>query len=148
MIDAYRSLEEYYSKKRTNPIDETDTFLLELFEGESPHIFIIIHIFMVSANITITCITILWHTENQVELRNLARDSRFENPKMDELQSTLLEQFRSGVPSRAIIFSKTRKSTHCLKDWVLTNRALQEAGIKADILTGAGNGITYMTQVW
>uniref|UniRef100_A0A669B0A7 RNA helicase n=1 Tax=Oreochromis niloticus TaxID=8128 RepID=A0A669B0A7_ORENI len=116
MIDAYRSLEEYYSKKRTNPIDETDTFLLELFE------------------------------ENQVELRNLAMDSRFENPKMDELQSTLLEQFRSGVPSRAIIFSKTRKSIHCLKDWVLTNRALQEAGIKADILTGAGNGITYMTQ--
>ncbi|XP_063328316.1 ATP-dependent RNA helicase DHX58-like isoform X3 [Pelmatolapia mariae] len=116
MIDAYRSLEEYYSKKRTNPIDGTDTFLLGLFE------------------------------ENQVELKNLAMDSRFENPKMDELQSTLLEQFGSGVPARAIIFTKTRKSTHYLKDWVLKNRALQEAGIKADILIGAGNGITYMTQ--
>uniref|UniRef100_A0A3B4FU93 RNA helicase n=1 Tax=Pundamilia nyererei TaxID=303518 RepID=A0A3B4FU93_9CICH len=116
MIDAYRSLEEYYSTKSTKAIDGTDFFLLGLFE------------------------------ENQVELRNLAMDSRFENPKMDELQRTLLQQFGSGVPSRGILFSKTRKSTHCLKDWVLKNRALKDAGIKADILTGAGNGITYMTQ--
>ncbi|XP_063328317.1 ATP-dependent RNA helicase DHX58-like [Pelmatolapia mariae] len=116
MIDAYRSLEEYYSTKSTKAIDGTDFFLLGLFE------------------------------ENQVELRNLAMDSRFENPKMDELQSTLLQQFGSGVQSRGILFSKTRKSTHCLKDWVIKNRALKDAGVKADILTGAGNGITYMTQ--
>lgn len=40
MIDAYRSLEEYYSKKRTKAIDGTDFFLLGLFEGENPNIFI------------------------------------------------------------------------------------------------------------
>uniref|UniRef100_A0A8C4HZE6 RNA helicase n=1 Tax=Dicentrarchus labrax TaxID=13489 RepID=A0A8C4HZE6_DICLA len=84
--------------------------------------------------------------ENQVELRKFAMDSRYENPKMAQLESTLLKQFGPSVQSRGIIFSKTRKSTHCLHDWVSTNRALQEAGIKAAILTGAGNGIDYMTQ--
>lgn len=87
------------------------------------------------------------YTENQVELKTLARDSRYENPKMFQLESTLLKQFGPNVQSRGILFSKTRKSTHCLKDWVLTNKTLQEAGIKAAILTGAGNGISYMTQV-
>lgn len=81
-----------------------------------------------------------------MELKNLARDSRYENPKMFKLESTLLKQFGPGVRSRGILFSKTRKSVHCLHDWVLTNEALQKAGIKSAILTGAGNGIGYMTQ--
>ncbi|XP_028268361.1 ATP-dependent RNA helicase DHX58 [Parambassis ranga] len=114
MMDAYRSLEDFYSTKTT--IDGTDLFLTGLFE------------------------------ENQVELVRLAVDSHFENPKMAQLENTLLKQFEPDGKSRGIIFSKTRKSTHCLKDWVLQNRALQAAGIEADILTGAGNGITYMTQ--
>lgn len=82
-----------------------------------------------------------------MELRKLAGDSRYENPKMFKLESVLLEQFGPSVKSRGILFSKTRRSTRCLHDWVGTNKALQEAGIKAAILTGAGNGITYMTQV-
>nr|XP_046270347.1 probable ATP-dependent RNA helicase DHX58 [Scatophagus argus]XP_046270348.1 probable ATP-dependent RNA helicase DHX58 [Scatophagus argus] len=116
MMDAYCSLEEFYSTKSNTAIDGTDIFLLGIFE------------------------------ENQVELRKLAGDSRYENPKMLKLESTLLNQFGPGVKSRGILFCKTRKSTHCLEDWVRTNRALQEAGIKAAILTGAGNGISYMTQ--
>ncbi|XP_042360665.1 probable ATP-dependent RNA helicase DHX58 [Plectropomus leopardus] len=114
MMDAYHSLEDFYSKPTKN-IDGTDYFLKALFQ------------------------------ENQVELRTLARDSRYENPKMAKLQSTLLEQFSPDKNSLGILFSKTRKSIHCLNDWVLTNDVLQEAGIKAAILTGAGNGITYMT---
>lgn len=86
-------------------------------------------------------------TENEAELEKLAGDARFENPKMGKLQNTLLEQFDQGKPSRGILFSKTRKSTHCLYDWVSNNPALQRAGIRAAILTGAGNGINYMTQV-
>lgn len=82
-----------------------------------------------------------------MELRKLAGDSRYENPKMFKLESVLLEQFGPSVKSRGILFSKTRRSTRCLHDWVDTSKALQEAGIKAAILTGAGNGITYMTQV-
>lgn len=116
MMDAYHSLEAHYNSKLNKEIDGTDIFLMGLFQ------------------------------ENQVELKNLARDSRYENPKMFKLESTLLNQFGPSAQSKGILFSKTRKSIHCLHDWVCTNRALQEAGIKAAILTGAGNGITYMTQ--
>uniref|UniRef100_A0A673BMA8 RNA helicase n=1 Tax=Sphaeramia orbicularis TaxID=375764 RepID=A0A673BMA8_9TELE len=116
MMDAYSSLEDYYSLKGLKAIDGTDYYLVGLFQ------------------------------ENQVELRKLALDSRFENPKMAKLQTTLLNQFDAGVKSRGILFSKTRKSVHCLHDWISNNRVLQTAGIKAAILTGAGNGITYMTQ--
>uniref|UniRef100_A0A3Q3XKB4 RNA helicase n=1 Tax=Mola mola TaxID=94237 RepID=A0A3Q3XKB4_MOLML len=116
MKDAYRSLEDFYATKFTTGIEGTDLFLVGLFQ------------------------------ENQVELRSLAGDSRYENPKMFKLESVLLKQFGPHVQSRGILFCKTRKSTHCLKDWVLTNKALQDAGIKAAILTGAGNGINYMTQ--
>lgn len=87
------------------------------------------------------------HAENQAQLKNHAGDSRYENPKMSKLESVLLNQFRPGGESRGILFSKTRKSTHCLCDWVSTSRTLQEAGIKAAILTGAGHGINNMTHV-
>ncbi|XP_034076205.1 probable ATP-dependent RNA helicase DHX58 [Gymnodraco acuticeps] len=114
MIDAYLSLEDFYSKI-TREIDGTDVFLVGLFQ------------------------------ENQAELEILATDSRYGNPKMDKLKSTLLEQFVSSENSKGIIFSKTRKSTHCLHDWVLNDKELKEAGIKPAILTGAGNGISHMT---
>ncbi|XP_068435176.1 ATP-dependent RNA helicase DHX58 [Clinocottus analis] len=115
MMDAYRSLEEFYINKFITAIDGTDFFLTGLFQ------------------------------ENQVEMEILARDSRYENPKMGQLESTLLKQFGPSETSKGILFSKTRKSIHCLNDWVLKNKALQEAGIRAAVLTGAGNGITYMT---
>lgn len=116
MMDAYDSLEDFYLTKFGKAIDGTDIFLVGLFQ------------------------------ENRVELKKLSQNPRYENPKMFKLESTLLKQFGPNTQSRGILFSKTRKSTHCLNDWVLTNKALQEAGIKAAILTGAGNGITYMTQ--
>lgn len=77
----------------------------------------------------------------------LAADSRYENPKMSQLERVLLNQFGPDVESRGILFSKTRKSTHCLHDWVSTSTALKGAGIKAAILTGAGNGIDHMSHV-
>ncbi|XP_061568721.1 probable ATP-dependent RNA helicase DHX58 [Cololabis saira] len=116
MMDAYGSLEDFYNTKFTTAIDGTDFFLVGLFQ------------------------------ENQVELRKLAADPRFENLKMAKLESTLLKQFGPAVQSKGILFCKTRKTTHCLSDWVQNNDALQSAGIKSAVLTGAGNGITYMTQ--
>ncbi|CAK6961258.1 ATP-dependent RNA helicase DHX58-like [Scomber scombrus] len=116
MIDAYRSLEDFYDIKADNAIDETDDFLVGLFQ------------------------------ENQVKLREIANNSQHENPKMGKLETVLLKQFGPDVESRGILFCKTRKSTHCLNDWVLYNRALQQAGIKAAVLTGAGGGISHMTQ--
>ncbi|XP_056143631.1 probable ATP-dependent RNA helicase DHX58 isoform X2 [Lampris incognitus] len=116
MMDAYTSLADYYNTKVASAIDGTDRFLLALFQ------------------------------ENKTTLKTIARDTRFENPKMDKLQSILLKQFGPSTNSKGIIFSKTRKSIHCLQDWVLSNLALQEAGIKAATLTGSGSGISYMTQ--
>lgn len=82
-----------------------------------------------------------------MELRKLAEDLRYENPKMAKLELTLLKQFGPCAESRGILFSKTRKSTRCLNEWVLSNSALQEAGIKAAMLTGAGSGSSSMTLV-
>ncbi|XP_010784105.1 ATP-dependent RNA helicase DHX58 [Notothenia coriiceps] len=115
MIDAYHCLVEFYRNKITREIEGTDIFLAGLFQ------------------------------ENQAELEILVKDSRYGNPKMDKLKSTLLEQFVPRENSKGIIFSKTRKSTHCLNDWVLNDKELKEAGIKPAILTGAGNGISHMT---
>eukprot|EP00066_Takifugu_rubripes_P002741 XP_003964848.1 PREDICTED: probable ATP-dependent RNA helicase DHX58 [Takifugu rubripes] len=117
MLDAYRSLKDFYRSKVDTEIDGTDFFLMGLYR------------------------------ENRAELKHHAGDSRYENPKMSKLESVLLNQFRPGGESRGILFSKTRKSTHCLCDWVSTSSTLQQAGIKAAILTGAGNGIDTMTHV-
>ena len=38
MMDAYRSLEDFYDTKTDNSIDETDDFLVGLFQGRSPEI--------------------------------------------------------------------------------------------------------------
>lgn len=62
---------------------------------------------------------------------------------MAKLEDVLLKQFGSDMSSKAILFSKTCKSTHCLKDWIHNNTALQEAGIKASVMIGS----SCMTQV-
>ncbi|KAL4657774.1 putative ATP-dependent RNA helicase DHX58 [Arapaima gigas] len=117
MVDALRVLDSFYSTNREKRIglDGTDIFLFGLFE------------------------------ENKVELKMLAANARYENPKLAKLESTLLKQFFKET-SRGILFTKTRESTHCLYSWVLDNWRLQAAGIKAAILTGAGNQANHMTQ--
>uniref|UniRef100_A0A9J7YU72 RNA helicase n=1 Tax=Cyprinus carpio carpio TaxID=630221 RepID=A0A9J7YU72_CYPCA len=84
--------------------------------------------------------------ENRVELKQLASNDRYENPKLAQLQCTLQEEF-NDENSRAILFSKTRRGTHCLFDWVNSNPELQRVNIRAGILTGAGTGANHMTQV-
>ena len=86
-------------------------------------------------------------TENQERLSSLSIDVRYANPKMAQLQTTLLNQFGESTSSRGIIFSKTRLSTNCLLDWVSNNPAMQKANIQAAILTGAGSGNNSMSQV-
>uniref|UniRef100_A0AAR2JU10 RNA helicase n=1 Tax=Pygocentrus nattereri TaxID=42514 RepID=A0AAR2JU10_PYGNA len=115
MVDALRLLQDFYRTKSENRMDATDIFLSGLFE------------------------------ENQVELRLLTLDTQNENPKLAQLQRTLVEQFQDRN-SRGILFSKTREGTRCLYDWVCANPALQSVDIRAAILTGAGNGANHMTQ--
>ncbi|KAM9391862.1 ATP-dependent RNA helicase DHX58-like isoform 2-T3 [Pholidichthys leucotaenia] len=114
-IDAYRSLDEYYTEFNTG-IDGTDESLVGLFQ------------------------------ENSQKLKKFAQDHHFENPKMGELKKVLLKQFAEDVSSRGILFTKTRKSTHFLNDWINETPVLKQAGIKAAILIGTGSGGTYMTQ--
>ncbi|XP_074552224.1 ATP-dependent RNA helicase DHX58 [Halichoeres trimaculatus] len=115
MIDAFSYLEEFNISHIDSIVDGTEDFLVGLFQ------------------------------ENQVELRTLANNPLYENPKMSELESILLKNFGPDQKSRGIIFSKTRLSTLYLKDWISDNTALLKAGIKADILTGAGNSVSHMT---
>lgn len=149
MIDAFGSLDAFYQTKINSAIDGTDRFLLALFQGTNTEgqslAFLTIRPFdkKKKKNLLVS-----FPQENKTELRTVAEDSRFENPKMSELEKVLLQQFGPSPASRAILFSKTRKSTHCLLDWVTTNAALQNAAIKAAILTGAGGGLDHMTQVW
>ncbi|KAK7939916.1 hypothetical protein WMY93_003242 [Mugilogobius chulae] len=84
--------------------------------------------------------------ENQVELKLLAEDPSCENPKMGKLETTLLKQFDTDKESKGILFTKTRKSVQCLHEWITGNVVLLEAGLKADKITGAGNGLSHMTQ--
>ncbi|XP_067270244.1 probable ATP-dependent RNA helicase DHX58 [Pseudorasbora parva] len=116
MVDAFNVLDEFYKSKNNKLLDGTDFFLQGLFD------------------------------ENRVELRHLALDASFENPKLAQLQCTLLEEFRNKKKSRGIIFSKTRRGTHCLYDWVESNPELQKVNISAGILTGTGTGANHMNQ--
>ncbi|RXN12834.1 putative ATP-dependent RNA helicase DHX58 [Labeo rohita] len=115
MVDAFRVLDEFYKSRKTRLLDVTDIFLQGLFD------------------------------ENRVELKQLASNALYENPKLDRLQCTLLDEF-CNKESRGILFSKTRRGIHCLYDWVNSNPELQKVNIKAGILTGAGTGANHMTQ--
>ncbi|MCI4384914.1 hypothetical protein PGIGA_G00044280 [Pangasianodon gigas] len=115
MVDALRLLEEFYATETRNVLDLTDEFLTGLFN------------------------------ENRVELRQLASNASNENPKLERLQRTLVDQFQD-LNSRGIIFAKTREITRCLYDWVRTNPELQRAEIRAANLVGAGTGASHMTQ--
>ncbi|XP_016395114.1 probable ATP-dependent RNA helicase DHX58 [Sinocyclocheilus rhinocerous] len=115
MVDAFRGLDEFYNSRKTKLLDGTDIFLQGLFD------------------------------ENRMELKLLASNDRYENPKLARLQRTLLDEF-SDKNSCGILFSKTRRGTHCLYDWVNSNSELLKVNIKAGILTGAGTGANHMTQ--
>ncbi|XP_061701961.1 probable ATP-dependent RNA helicase DHX58 [Syngnathoides biaculeatus] len=105
--DSLDSLEDFYGGREKAVLDDTDRFLLDLFR------------------------------ENRSKMRTLAADPLFENPKMTQLETTLLRHFSPNVKSRGIVFSKTRKSTRCLHRWVLDNHVLHLAGVKPAIIMGS-----------
>nr|WOF00804.1 DExH-box helicase 58 [Osteobrama belangeri] len=115
MVDAFQVLDEFYNSRKNKMLDGTDILLQGLFE------------------------------ENRVELKQLASNAHYENPKLAQLQRTLQDEF-NNENSRGILFSKTRRGTRCLLDWVKSNTELQRVNIRAGILTGAGTGANHMTQ--
>ncbi|KAL1779252.1 putative ATP-dependent RNA helicase DHX58 [Sigmodon hispidus] len=71
-----------------------------------------------------------------------------ENPKLEMLEGILLKQFGSSNHPRGIIFTRTRQSACSLLLWLGQQAGLQNVGIKAQMLIGAGNTSqsTHMTQ--
>ncbi|XP_026550870.1 probable ATP-dependent RNA helicase DHX58 isoform X2 [Notechis scutatus] len=86
--------------------------------------------------------------ENRLSFLGLAKDSRYENPKLGKLQQVLQDQFQELKSSRGIVFTWTRQSAYSLHEWVLGNQALCALGIKSDVLTGVGpsSQTKHMTQ--
>ncbi|XP_070612459.1 ATP-dependent RNA helicase DHX58 isoform X1 [Erythrolamprus reginae] len=120
MIDAFNILDEFYLIERATKklTQKSEQFLFQLFD------------------------------ENRLSLLDLAKDSRYENPKLGKLQQVLQDQFQELKSSRGIVFTWTRQSAYSLHKWVLDNQALCEVGIKSDVLTGAGSSsqTKHMTQ--
>ncbi|XP_054844711.1 ATP-dependent RNA helicase DHX58 isoform X1 [Eublepharis macularius] len=120
MTDAFKTLDEFYLLERAMKElqDPTEQYLVQIFDRNREH------------------------------LLALARDSRYENPKLDKLQQVLQDQFQADTKSRGIVFVRTRQGAHSLCQWVQDNVHLQQQGLKAAVLTGAGysNQTKHMTQ--
>ncbi|NXW43716.1 DHX58 helicase, partial [Nyctiprogne leucopyga] len=86
--------------------------------------------------------------ENRTSLQALARDRRYENPRLGKLDEILREHFQPPGTSRGIVFTKTRQSAHSLLSWLQDTATLCGQHIRAAVLTGAGysNQTRHMTQ--
>ncbi|NXA17379.1 DHX58 helicase, partial [Ibidorhyncha struthersii] len=86
--------------------------------------------------------------ENRTSLQALARDRRYENPRLGKLEEILREHFQPLGASRGIVFTKTRQSAHSLLSWLQDTATLCGQHIRAAVLTGAGysNQTRHMTQ--
>ncbi|CAI5786281.1 probable ATP-dependent RNA helicase DHX58 isoform X1 [Podarcis lilfordi] len=120
MIDAYKILDEFYLLENATKVlqNPAEQYLVRLFDSY------------------------------KARLLATAQDKGFENPKLDELQKVLQNQFQELETSRGIVFTRTRQCAHCLHQWVQENQNLRELGIKAAVLTGAGfsSQTKHMTQ--
>ncbi|XP_078526859.1 interferon-induced helicase C domain-containing protein 1 [Lissotriton helveticus] len=122
MVDAYNHLKKFYDEEKKKKmelceeddasvenIDETDTFLIELFGG------------------------------SEKELVTVAAKPEYENEKLTKLRRIIMEEFTKNEEARGIIFTKTRQSTFALLQWITENKKFGEVGVKADYIIGAGS---------
>ncbi|NXL59097.1 DHX58 helicase, partial [Chordeiles acutipennis] len=86
--------------------------------------------------------------ENRTSLQALARDRRYENPRLGKLEEILREHFQPSGTSRGIVFTKTRQSAHSLLSWLQATATLCGQHVRAAVLTGTGysNQTRHMTQ--
>ncbi|XP_061494720.1 ATP-dependent RNA helicase DHX58 isoform X2 [Rhineura floridana] len=120
MIDAFKHLNEFYLLENATKVlqNPAECYLVQIFE------------------------------RNKVHLLALAQDQSYENPNLGKLQKVLQDQFQELKSSQGIVFTRTRQSAHCLHQWVQGNQVLNDLGIKAAVLTGAGfsSQTKHMTQ--
>ncbi|XP_072502590.1 ATP-dependent RNA helicase DHX58 isoform X4 [Notamacropus eugenii] len=119
-VDALTSLGNFYAEERITKVRilPAEGWLLRLFD------------------------------EHKEALTLVASDAHFANPKLENLEQILQEQFSTPEPSRGIIFTRTRQSAHALLLWLQEQPRLQQLGIRAQVLTGAGHSsqTPHMTQ--
>lgn len=146
MIDAFQCLQQFYDAERDTK-DPTEQFLMAAFEGNGGVWGRLVPAAFWGAGTP--CDTPLARTENRTSLQALARDRRYENPRLGKLEEILREHFQPLGTSRGIVFTKTRQSAHGLLSWLQDTAALRGQHIRAAVLTGAGysNQTRHMTQV-
>ena len=71
------------------------------------------------------------------------------NPKLESMEKILYETFQDNPASRGIIFIRTKRHAHALKEWISENLILK-AMVRPDVITGqtrdAGEGMIQVTQ--
>ncbi|KAK1174279.1 antiviral innate immune response receptor RIG-I-like [Acipenser oxyrinchus oxyrinchus] len=118
-IDAINYLQKYFDNLDPTRFDETDQKLFSVFE------------------------------ERSKELLRIASSSGRENPKLQELQSVLDEQYHYNSETKTILFVKTRALAEAIEQWMLETPAL--AHLKPKVLIGRRRtentaGMTLSTQ--
>ncbi|XP_041102623.1 antiviral innate immune response receptor RIG-I-like [Polyodon spathula] len=118
-IDAINYLQKYFDNLDPTRFDETDQKLFSVFE------------------------------ERSKELLCIASSSGRENPKLQELQSVLNEQYHYNSETKTILFVKTRALAEAVERWILETPDL--AHLKPKVLIGRRRtentaGMTLSTQ--
>ncbi|XP_053327005.1 interferon-induced helicase C domain-containing protein 1 [Spea bombifrons] len=132
MTDALNHLKKFYAEEKKKKlilseengnglienIDETDKFLIDLFD------------------------------KHKKELKTLAGRQDYENEKLISLRKSIMEEFTRNSKARGIIFTKTRQSAVSLYEWIKGNEKFEEVGIRPQYLIGAGHNSDFkpMTQ--
>lgn len=76
--------------------------------------------------------------ENKEELEKLAKNQQYENDSLCNLRHSILREFSTREKARGIIFTKTRRSTIALSQWIQENPKFADIGVKASYIIGGG----------
>ncbi|XP_072025648.1 ATP-dependent RNA helicase DHX58-like [Amphiura filiformis] len=118
--DDWNKLTDEEQQTKENPLDETDEFLLKIFN------------------------------DRRTELEAISVHPNSRNPVLEKLGDVLLKAFetKEGVPEkRGILFTKTRASTEALRKWIEETEHLK--WLKPGTLIGGGGtgGMTQRQQI-
>uniref|UniRef100_A0A3P8VS57 RNA helicase n=1 Tax=Cynoglossus semilaevis TaxID=244447 RepID=A0A3P8VS57_CYNSE len=119
MCDALVFLNEFHVeeiRKKTTPNDDGQT--IQITETER----FLFHLFK----------------ENKEELEKLAKNQQYENDSLCNLRHSILREFSTREKARGIIFTKTRRSTIALSQWIQENPKFADIGVKASYIIGGG----------
>ncbi|KAI8494527.1 ATP-dependent RNA helicase ddx58 [Branchiostoma belcheri] len=85
-------------------------------------------------------------TEAKGELQEYAADSKYSNPKLDQLKYMILQAYAEKPDSRCLLFCKTRALTIALLTWMQEDAALRKLNPGRLVGAGARESTEGMTQ--